>query len=77
MTNFIDFVNFKVQKSSQFIIILARVFRVTMLIQQIFNFLLINFCLICRMANTMRAVPSHPMGHFPWESIPMDKPGVD
>ena len=42
MTKFIDFVNFKVQKSSQFIIILALTFRVTVLIQQISNFLLIN-----------------------------------
>ena len=44
MTKFIDFVNFKVQKSSQFIIILALTFRATVLIQQIFNFLLINSC---------------------------------
>ena len=35
MTKFIDFVIFKVQKSSQFIIILALTFRVTVLIQQI------------------------------------------
>ena len=30
------------------------------------------------MGNAIRAVPSHPMGHFPWDShgnpIPMDKP---
>ena len=65
MTKFIDSVNFKVQKSSQFIIILALIFRVTVLIQQIFNFLLINFCPIGSMGNAMRAVPSHPMGHFP------------
>ena len=42
MTNFIDFLNFKVQKSSRFIIIQALTFRVTVRIQQIFNFLLIN-----------------------------------
>ena len=42
MTKFIDFVNFKVQKSLQFIISLALTFRVIVIIQQIFNFLLIN-----------------------------------
>ena len=33
----------------------------------------------CPMENAMRAVPSHPMGHFPWDShgnsIPMNKLG--
>ena len=42
MTKFIDFVNFKVQKSSQFIIILALIFQGTVITQQIFNFLLIK-----------------------------------
>ena len=41
-TKYIDFVHFKVQKSSQFIIIQALIFQVTVLIQQIFNFQLIN-----------------------------------
>ena len=45
--------------------ILALIFRVTMLIQQIFNFLLINFCPIGPMENAMHAVPSH--GTFPME----------
>ena len=67
-TKFIDFVNFKVQKSLQFIIILALIFRVTVLIQEIFNLLLINFCPMGPMGNAMRAGPSHPIGHFPWES---------
>ena len=67
-TKFIDFVNFKVQKRSQFIIILALIFRVTVLNQQIFKFLLVNYCPIDPMENAMRAVPSHPLGHFPWES---------
>ena len=78
MTKFIDFVNFEVQKSAQFIIIVALIFPVTVLIQQIFNFRLINFCPIGPMGNAMRAVPTHPMGYFHWEShakpIPMDKP---
>ena len=77
MTKFIDFVNSKVQKSSQFIIILALILRVTVLIQQIFNFLLINFCPIGPMGNAMRAIPSHGTFSkgFPWNPITMDKPG--
>ena len=65
-----DLVNFKVQKSLQFIIILALIFRVTVLIQQTFNFLLINFCPIGPMENAMRAVPSHGTFsmEFLWES---------
>ena len=59
-TKFIDFVNLKVQKRSQFIIILALIFQVSVLIQQIFNFLPFNFCPIGSMENVMRAVPSHP-----------------
>ena len=35
MTKFIDFVDFKFQKSSQLIIIVALIFRVTLLIQHI------------------------------------------
>ena len=76
LTKFIDFVNFKVQKSSQFMIILGLIFRVTVLMQQIFNFLLINFFPIGPLGNEVRAVPSHPMGQFSWDShgipFPMD-----
>ena len=70
MTKFID----KVQKSSQFIIILAFMLRVTELIQQIFNFLLINFCPIGQMGNAMRAVPSHPIPWDIFQGIPMGIP---
>ena len=65
-TQFIDFVNFQIQKRLQFIIILALILRVTVLIQQIFNFLLISFCRVDPMGNAMRAVQSHP--------IPMGNP---
>ena len=41
-TKSIDFVNFKVQRSLQFMIMLAFILRVTALIQEIFNVLLIN-----------------------------------
>ena len=76
-TKFIDFVNFKVQKCSRFIIILALIFQVTVLIEQIFNFLLINFCPIRPMGNAMRAVSSHPMGiPFPWTSLNIDNQGA-
>ena len=38
-----------------------------------------GYCPIGPMENAMRAVPSHPMGNFPWDShgnpIPKDKPG--
>ena len=61
-TKFIDFV--KVQKRSQFIIILALIFQVSVLIQQIFNFLLINFCLRSHgKCNACCLIPSH--GTFP------------
>ena len=77
-TKSIDFVNYKVQKSSQFIIILALIFRVTVLIQQIFHFLLISFCFIGPIGNAVRVALSHHMGHFPRDShgnlISMDKP---
>ena len=37
-----------------------------------------GYCPMGPMENAIRAVPSHPMGHFPWDShgnpIPMDKP---
>ena len=50
-----------------------------MLIQQIFIILLINFCPMGPIGNAVRALPSHPIGHFPWDShgnsIPMDKLG--
>ena len=87
MTKFIDFANFKVQKSSQFIIILALTFRVTVLIQQIFNFLLSNCFDSDNSVSSgsfsitvpwvlwkMQCVPSRPI---PWDisqSIPMEIP---
>ena len=51
--------------SLQFVIILALLFRVTLLIQQIFSSVLINFS---PMGNAMRAIPSHG------SPIPMDTP---
>jgi len=39
---------------------------------------MLSYCPMDPMGNAIRAVPSHPMGHFPWDShgnpIPMDKP---
>ena len=89
-TKFIDFVDFKVQKSSQFIIIVALIFRVTVLLDQyvtinfkvwyplpmlakLFRYDVIKrlshgYCPMGPMENAMRAVPSHPMEHFPWTS---------
>ena len=54
--------------------ILALMFRVTVLIQQIFNFLLINFCPIGPMEmQCVRSYLSHetfPIGFpFPWTSL--------
>ena len=38
-----------------------------------------GYCTMGPIVNAIRAVPPHPMGHFPWDShgnpIPMDKPG--
>ena len=73
-TKFIDFVNFKDQKSSQFIIILALILRVTVLIQQIFNFLLNSFCRVDPMGNAMRELSNPIPSDSHGKPIPMNKP---
>ena len=39
---------------------------------------MLSYCPMGPLGNAIRAVPFHPMGHFPWDShgnpIPMDKP---
>ena len=60
MTKFMEFVNFKVQKSSQFIIILALTIRVTVLIQQICNFLHQLFLI---MIIQLVRIVSQPLSH--------------
>ena len=72
MTKFIDFPNFKFQKSSQFIVILALTFRVTMLIQQIF----ISYSSTVSDTNSDNSVSSNSfsIGHT---KIPLFFPNMD
>jgi len=54
-------------------------FRSIVWVWQFSNILTLSFYLWVSWEIQMCAVPSHPMGHFPWDShrndIPMDKPG--
>ena len=92
-TKFLDFVTIKVQKSSQFIIIHYQSGQITInfrvwyplpMLAYLFRHDVIKrlshgYCPMGPMGNAKRAFPSHPMGHFPWDSygnlIPMDNPG--